>query len=251
MIWDELTTTQLDQISRNIPVLLVVAATEQHGSHLPLATDRLIGEHFAQALHKAVPDKILVLPSVAVGCSNHHMDFPGSLSLSHEGFVRQVTEIIASVLKHGFTNIILLNSHGGNQAAAQLFVEKMGYENPKANLVLATWWRIGGKAMEALNESGPGGTGHAGEFETSLMLYIAPHLVHMDQQQKGAHNDTFPWAEGDMLNGPQVSYYRTMKEMTANGVFGDPGLASAKKGEQITVLVVNALRQITQDMLTL
>ena len=248
MIWDELTSPQIAELDKQIPVVLVLSATEQHGPHLPLATDRLIGEHFARVLHETLPDKVLVLPSVSIGCSSHHMDFPGSLTVGHNTFIHPVEEIVESVMAHGFTNILMLNSHGWNQGVGQVLVEKLGIKHPESNIVLATWWRITAD-LKALNESGKGGTGHACEFETSLVLLMAPHLVHMDKLAKGAHNDTFPWAEGDMLNAPKVSYFRTMREMTSNGVYGDPSFASKEKGELITKLVVEHLKGIINDLL--
>ncbi|WP_242132528.1 creatininase family protein [Aestuariivivens marinum] len=251
MIWDQLTTSELSKIAKNIPVILTMAATEQHGKHLPLATDRLIGEHFANELHKAIPDKVLVLPSISIGCSSHHMDFSGTLTISHDTFIRQVEDIVKSVIEHGFKNIILLNSHGGNQAVGQVLVEKLGYENPTANIIMVTWWKLASEALFTLNESGKGGVGHAGEFETSLMLNIAPHLVHLDKIEKGKHTDTFSWSEGDMLRGPKASYYRSTKEMTTNGVFGDPEYGTLEKGKQISKLVVDDLKNIINDLLNI
>ncbi len=248
MIYDELTSPQIAKLDKNIPLILVLGATEQHGSHLPLATDRLIGEHFARTLHEQTPDKVLLLPTVAVGCSDHHMDFSGSLTLSHDAFMKQVEAIVSSVIKHGFKNIILLNSHGGNQGVGQVLVEKLGGQFSAINIALVTWWKLAGSSLAELNESGPHGTGHAGEFETSLLLLIAPHLVHLDKFEKGLHSDTFSWVKGDLLQGPKVSMYRSIKEMTANGVYGDPSLASKEKGKRITDLVLKGLKGIVTDL---
>ncbi len=249
MIYDELTSVQIEGIDKRIPLILVLSATEQHGPHLPLATDRMIGEHFAHTLHQQIPEKVLLLPTVSVGCSDHHMDFSGSLTLSHETFISQVEDIVASVVKHGFKNIVLLNSHGGNQGVGQVLIEKLGYRFSQINLALVTWWKLDGKLLSDLNESGPNGTGHAGEFETSLLLLIAPHLVQLDKLEKGKHSKTFPWATGDMLKGPMVSLYRSIKKMTSNGVYGDPTHASKEKGEQITKIVVEKLNEIVVDLL--
>jgi hypothetical protein len=90
VIWQSLTSKALARLDRSIPVVLPVAAVEQHGPHLPLATDRLIAEHFCRELDRELPDRVLILPTVAVGCSQHHMDFPGTLSVSHDGFMRYV-----------------------------------------------------------------------------------------------------------------------------------------------------------------
>jgi len=251
MIWDELTTLQISKVDKSIPVVLTMAATEQHGAHLPLATDRLIGEHFANELHKSIPDKVLILPAISIGCSSHHMDFSGSLTISHNTFIKQVEEIVQSVIQHGFTNIILLNSHGGNQAVGQVVLEKLGFENPTTNILMVTWWKLVSDALFPLNESGKGGVGHAGEFETSLLLLIAPHLVHLDKTEIGKHTTTFSWNNGDMLRGTKATYYRTTKEMTTNGIFGNPKYATLKKGEEISKLVVSDFKKIINDLLTI
>jgi creatinine amidohydrolase len=247
MIWDELTSPIIDSLDRDIPVLLPIAATEQHGPHLPLATDRLIGWHFAHSLHLKIPEQVLILPPVAVGCSNHHMDFPGTLTVSHEAFATYVEEILESVLAHDFNNLIILNSHGGNQGIGQVILERLG---PEVNqMVLVTWWKLASEALAKISETGPGGIGHACEFETSLMLHIAPHLVHKELIEAGENQKTFGWAEADMLRGAKASLYRTMYEMTPNGIFGDPTKASAKKGEQISSLVVQSLKYLVLDLL--
>lgn len=248
MIWDTLTSAQLAQVDKNIPVLLPLAATEQHGPHLPVATDRLIGEYFANMLNKEINDSILILPAVSVGCSDHHIEFPGTLSLSHATFLSVVKDVIASVLHHGFYKIILFNSHGGNQGIGQVALEQLGYEHPSAHFVSVTWWVIAKEYLEKITETGRGGTGHACEFETSLIQLMAPELVHSDLIQKGGNVPTFSWAEGDMLHGPKASYYRNMKTMTSNGVFGNPIAASVEKGKRITACVVDSLKQVVADL---
>ena len=250
MIWDQLTSEAIGKLDRNIPVVLPIAATEQHGRHLPVATDRMIGEHLAGRLDESMPDGVLVLPAVAVGCSDHHMDFPGSLTLKHDTFARQVKDIVGSVIHHGFRKILLLNSHGGNQGIGQVLVEQLGGAYPDCHIVMASWWRTALERLAAISESGPGGVGHACEIETSLMLLIAPELVVAQRIEPKCNIPTFGWAEGDLLRGPAVSYFRTLKEMTPNGVYGEPKKASAGKGQRISDCVVEALHGIVSDMAT-
>ena len=248
MYWDQLTSPAIEKLDKNIPVIFPIAATEQHGAHLPLATDRMIGEHFCRELNKQIPNSVLILPTISVGCSVHHTDFAGSLSVNHQTFLCQLMEISGWVLHYGFKNLLVLNSHGGNQAIGQTFVEMMGHQHPKARIMLATWWRMALEELKQITDTGPGGTGHAGEFETSLMLLIAPELVHMDSISDKANVPTFDWAEGDMLNGPTISFYRSMQEMTPTGVYGDISTASLIKGGKITKAVISAMRQIVEDL---
>lgn len=247
MYWDQLISTQLDQWDRQTPVVLPIAATEQHGSHLPLATDRMIGEHFCARLNEEMPKEVLVLPSMAIGCSAHHLDFSGTLSLTHDTFLRHATDVLGCVVQHGFHKLVLFNSHGGNQGIGQVIVEQFGHRHPGCDLAFITWWRIALEELISLNETGFGGVGHAGEFETSLMLHIAPELVHMDAVGPPQNAPNVAWASGDLLRGPKVAWYKSMKALTPNGVFGDARSASAEKGAAISAAVVQRLKAILRD----
>lgn len=248
MIWENLTSPEIKELDRNIPVILPIAAIEQHGFHLPLATDKLIGNHFCVHLDKEIPDRVLILPVMSIGCSEHHMDFSGSLTLQHNTFLLQAEDILHSVTHHGFKNLILLNSHGGNQGIGQVIVEHFGNRHPECRIVMATWWKIAGNSLDELNESGPGGVGHAGEFETSLMMTINPGLVRTDGMMDRQNTANFDWATGDLLRGPRAFLYKSMKNLTPNGVFGEPAKFSPEKGQKITQIVVENLRKIVLDL---
>lgn len=248
MIWEILTSPEIAELDRNIPVILPVAAIEQHGLHLPLSTDKMIGNHFCLQLEKQIPDRVLILPVMGIGCSEHHMDFCGSLTLKHSTFLRHAEDILNSVVHHGFKNLLILNSHGGNQGIGQVIVEHFGNRHPECRIVLATWWKIAGDSLFELNETGPGGVGHAGEFETSLMMEINPDLVRIDQIMDKQNTDNFDWAAGDLLRGPKASLYKSMKNLTPNGVFGDPGTFSPEKGRKITEIVVESLKKIILNL---
>ncbi|MCK4855449.1 MAG: creatininase family protein, partial [Bacteroidales bacterium] len=176
------------------------------------------------------------------------LDFSGSLTLQHDTFLRQAEDILGSVAFHGFKNLIIYNSHGGNLGIAQVIVEHFGNRHPECRIVLATWWKIAAEALFDLNETGAGGVGHAGEFETSLMMLIAPELVHHDKIEGKKNQQGFEWATGDMLRGPKASLYRSMKNMTPNGVYGDVRMVSAEKGQKITSIAVGSLKKIVLDL---
>ena len=247
MYWDQLTSPQIGALDKSIPVVLPISATEQHGNHLPLATDRMIGEHLCQHINAQLNDGILILPIISVGCSEHHTDFAGSLSIQHTTMLSQMTDMLNCVVSYGFTNVFVLNSHGGNQGIAQTFVETFGYRNPSVQVAWTSWWRMANEEIRALQDSGPGGVGHAGEFETSLMLCIAPELVHMDKAEERANIPTYDWAEADLVNGSKVSLYRRMNEVASNGVQGEPKLASQEKGELLTARIVEVFVQTLRE----
>ena len=177
------------------------------------------------------------------------MDYPGTLSVSHESFITYVSDVVGSVVRHGFTNVVLFNSHGGNQAAGQVLLEKLGAAHRHCRLAFLTWWRLAGPQLARVRESDPGGVGHACEFETSVMLLATEEDVRRDRIAGRSHVPTYDWAEGDMLIGERGTLFRTMAERTGGtGVAGDPSLASASKGRAITEAVVDELVEVVRSL---
>ena len=249
MKWQELTSSALNQVDRITPVFIPVAAIEQHGPHLPLGTDSMIADHFMDTLHDGARKDILILPTIRVGCSDHHMKFAGSLTAAHNEFGGYVEAVAQSVIHHGFTKIILFNCHGGNQAIGQVVLERMGYQFPECDFFLVTWWSLALKQLIPIQESSRGGVGHAGEFETSLMLLINPNLVDVEKiPQTRGNLPNYTWATGDLISKGSVSYYRRMDENSPNGAVGDPFLGTKKKGELITQVVLDRLNIMIDDI---
>lgn len=249
MKWEKLTTLEIDALDRSIPVILNIAAIEQHGPHLPLETDARIGAHFLNELDARHSGKVLILPQVAVCASAHHMSFAGTLTVQHTTLLAYVSDILSSVAAHGFRNILLFNSHGGNQAIGQVILESFGAKHPDCRIAMLTWWRIATEALLEVQESGFGGVGHACEFETSLMLLIDPASVRKDRVPGYSHVMTHDWANSDLLRGGRGALFRTMAEISGgSGVVGDPSLASAEKGNTITRIVVDSLTEIINSI---
>lgn len=248
MIWDHLTSEETKKVNKKLPVVLLLCATEQHGPHLPLSTDRLIGEHFLDEINQLMEKEVIILPIIPVGCSEHHMDFSGSLTFKHATFKALVKEMVESMIVHGFNNFLLLNSHGGNQGIGQVIIETLGNKYSDCKFSLITWWKIAGDELKKINKSGSGGTGHAGEFETSLMLHIAPEMVR-EQSIKSLSNQQFDPLVGDMINAPQFSYFQTIKQISANGVVGSPSFSSKEQGEKISQIVTSKLVELIKSYL--
>jgi creatinine amidohydrolase len=249
MRWEKLTSPEIEGLDRSIPVILNIAAIEQHGPHLPLDTDARIGAHFLNELDARMADQMLILPPVVVCASAHHMDFAGTLTVRHETLLAYVGDVLNSVVAHGFSNILLFNSHGGNQAIGQVIAESFGSRHPDCRIGMLTWWRIATEELLNVQESTFGGVGHACEFETSLMLLIDESCVRRDLIPGRSHVMTYDWANADLLRGGKGTLFRTMAEISGgSGVVGDPSLASAEKGRAITRLVVDSLSQIVRTM---
>jgi creatinine amidohydrolase len=248
MFWRSLTAPEINSLDRNVPVVLPLAAIEQHGPHLPVETDTRIAECLCEDTAARLPGGAVFLPVQAVGCSTHHLALGGTLSLSHEAWLSAVESIAASVFAQGFQTLVLFNAHGGNQAIGQVALEKLGHEHPGRTLALVTWWKLEPGNLATLSETGPGGVGHACEFETSLMLHYAPQSVRTALLPKRGNQPTHTWAEGDMLRGAEVSLYRDLKAMTADGTYGEPMAASAAKGRELAELVCARFACILKDL---
>jgi creatinine amidohydrolase len=175
------------------------------------------------------------------------MDFGGTLTFKHSTFKKIIKEIVECMIFHGFKNFIFLNSHGGNQGIGQVILETLGNKFQHCHFNLITWWKLANQELKKMNDSGPGGTGHAGEFETSLMLFIAPELVHKDKIISPS-NQKFDPLIGDMINPPSISYFQTIKKMSPNGVVGNPDVSSIKKGEKISNVIITKLVNLVKNL---
>ncbi|HVK22382.1 MAG TPA: creatininase family protein [Actinokineospora sp.] len=244
--WECLTSPDLGAVDRGVPVVLPIGAVEQHGPHLPVGTDRIVAEAIASDLDSRVGADALVLPPIAVGCSDHHTDFPGTLTLRHTTLLRHVEDVARSVLAQGFTTFLLLNAHGGNQGIGQVAIERLGARHPRARVLGTSWWRLAGPELLEISETGPGGVGHACELETSMMLAIAPGLVRTDRIPDRQNEPAIAFDDSDMLRGSRATLYRRLIDVAPTGVFGEPKAASAEKGELALTAIGDRLEELVR-----
>jgi creatinine amidohydrolase len=221
-------------------VVLALGATEQHGLHMPLATDALIGDHLARRLADRL-DAFLA-PTLRVGCSEHHVGFPGTLSLAEPTYHAIVADLVRSLLRGGFGRIVLMPTHGGNfvpLGAAIELLEESEREHVIALTDLSVLFEIAqlGEAEHGVPLA-DGGL-HAGEWETSMMLSIHPELVRMDRAEAGYTGD-LQEAVASMFSGGVAS-------ISPNGAIGDPAAASSGHGERyweaVEALVMEQIEQ--------
>ncbi|MGI6851541.1 creatininase family protein [Mesorhizobium sp. 1B3] len=249
MRWEKLTTNEFAGLDRSIPVVVNVAAIEQHGPHLTIDTDATIGAHFLERLDERMGDRVLILPQVKVCCSEHHMEFPGTLSVRHETFLAYVGDMLDSVARHGFTNIVIFNSHGGNQAVGQVLLERFGSSHRNCHVAMLTWWRLAAPELETIRETGFAGVNHACEFETSLMLLAAPDDVRRELVGGMSYVETHDWANADMIRASRGALFRTMYEMSGGtGVVGDPSSATVEKGQRISDAVLTQVERVVTSL---
>lgn len=204
-------------------VVIAFGATEQHGPHLPLATDALLGDHLA----KLVAERLgaFVAPTVRIGCSEHHLAFPGTLSLAEHTFHAVVADVVRSLAQGGFRRVVLLPTHGGNFAPLGAAVEKLGPVEGIEVRALTDLGALFAIAQIGLDEHdvplGEGGL-HAGEWETSMLMAIEPGLVQIERGEAGY--------TGDMESAVEAIFGQGVHSVAVNGVIGDPARASAEHG---------------------
>jgi len=220
-------------------VVVPFGSTEQHGRHMPLGTDAVLGDE----LGWAVADRLdaFLAPTVRFGCSEHHLSFAGTISLGEETFQRIVSDVVASLSRHGFRRIVLLPTHGGNfkplaEACAEL--------KPIENVKVVAFTDLEGLVKAAFESSGATGVNpaqsgaHSGEWETSLMLALRPEQVKMDQAAQGFVGE---------LSEIMSKVFDGIHNLDENGVLGDPRPATAAAGRQYFEEMVEFLYQWVED----
>ncbi|WP_046862550.1 creatininase family protein [Microvirga massiliensis] len=231
--WLDLTTEEFRarDMSRAIAVL-PVAAVEQHGPHLPVGVDTFINEGYLARALPLVPDDldILVLPVQAVGKSNEHLGFPGTLTLSAETAIRVWTEIGESVHRAGCRKIVFLNSHGGNVSVVDIVARELRVRCGMLAVNVA-WHRLG--YPEGLLDEKEARHGiHAGHAETSLMLAFKPDTVRMDRAQNFEPRTVGMEQRFRYLRATQpIGFGWMSQDLNAAGAMGDASCATAEDGE--------------------
>ncbi len=179
ILFAELNRAELADLAPRALVVVVLGATEQHGPHLPTGTDFFHAEWVARDAAKRAAEHIpiVVTPTMPFGSSEHHFPFGGTISLSTTVYYDVVTAIVESLVRDGFRKIFLVNGHGGNHELIQLVARDVALRRPVA-ITACSWWLAGWDVMVAAGALTVGRLpGHAGGFETSLVMAMRPELV--------------------------------------------------------------------------
>lgn len=210
----EMTSEDLSRIER--PLLVIpVGSCEQHGAHLPLSTDTVIAETLCDELASRHP-RVVIGPSITVSSSGEHAGFTGTLSIGREATSTTLVELVRSA--DWAHDVLFVNGHGGNLAALTHAASLLRSES---------------RSVSVWSPHIDGSDAHAGHVETSLMLAIAPPLVHMDRARLG---NVEPLAElATRLTTTGV------RSVSPNGVLGDPRNATADEGHRFLSHLVSDL----------
>ena len=255
--WADLSTRDFAQLdpARTIAVL-PVAATEQHGPHLPLSVDTVLADGIVAASlpHLAPELSVLFLPTQAVGLSPEHARFPGTLTLRAETVLRLWTEIGESVAAAGVRKLLLFNSHGGQVSVMDLVARDL---RARLNLRVysCSWFNLPlhdaqGQDLNALFSAEEHRFGiHGGDIETSMMLALAPARVQMDRARHFASTAQLRAQQFPILgNGRSAKLGWQTQDYHPAGAIGNAAAATAAKGEALVQAAGRALAQLLAEL---
>lgn len=229
--------------------VLPLAATEQHGPHLPLETDVMIGEAYLARCRQLLQAELPVsfLPVQRIGISTEHVDFPGTQTLSTDAALKQWTALGEDVARRGLRKLVMVTSHGGNSAAMMLVAQELRARHGML-AVTTSWSRFG--APEGLFSAEELRHGiHGGAVETSIMLARYPQAVKKDAiadfpSSAAAMDKEFRW----LSTRRPAPFAWQAQDLNRSGAVGDARQASSEKGEQLLDHGARAFCELLRDV---
>jgi creatinine amidohydrolase len=224
------TSTSTDEGQRDArAAILPIGSFEQHGSYLPLITDTAIAATISTELAAVYP--LLQLPAVTVSCSHEHSAWPGTVSISATTLLSIVADVNESIRRSGIPALVLINGHGGNYTLSNLVQETNARGGRMALFPTGQDWKDARSAAQL--ETTMHEDMHAGEIETSILLYAHPELV----------RDGYESAD-NTANDRRHLLVTGMSAYTRSGVIGRPSLASADKGKAVLTSLVQSFADV-------
>jgi len=218
-------------------IVIPFGSLEQHGGHLPIGTDAMLGDEFGRRI--AARLNAFLVPTVRVGCAEHHLAFSGTISVGKDTLRQVAVDYARGLARHGFRRIVFVPTHGGNFGPLAEAVEQCrSIEGASVVTVASDFSRdvlrdgtvgVSMKFGITPEESGA----HAGEWETSIMLHLAAELVRMDAAAPGYTGDMAEGVRRVLRDGVSLD------ELAANGVMGDPRKAAAERGQHYIEALTN------------
>ena len=238
-----------EAVEKGLIPILPVGTVEQHGPHLPIKMDLWTADSVANEAARRRPDRLVAMPVIPYGFTTHVMDFPGSVTVHHETFIRYVVDVLKSVVYHGFKKVIVVNGHGSNVPPLDLATRRVILETD-AIVSLTSWWSLVSTDPDFTSKwresEFPGGCAHACEVETSLALGIDESMVRKDLVESHRTWTTAQESKFESVDlfgfGP-VAVTNWTSTYTETGVCGSAGLATVEKGK---LLFEEAVTRLTE-----
>jgi creatinine amidohydrolase len=248
--WTDINWAEVDaEAAARWIAVLPLAATEQHGPHLPFATDVMIGEAYLARVRELLPDNIpaTFLAVQPVGISTEHIDFPGTLTLSSDAALREWMALGISVARAGVKKLVIVTSHGGNSAAMTLVAQDLrAYHGLLA--VTTSWSRFGVPQGLFPAEELRHGI-HGGAVETSIMLARYKEHVRVEaiadfRSRSIAMEKDYRWLSAHR----PAPFAWQAQDLHESGAVGNATLASAEKGERLLEHGARAFIELLGDV---
>jgi creatinine amidohydrolase len=247
--WCDLTTIDFAGLDREQTVaVLPVGAVEQHGPHLPVGVDAAINAGIVARAVALMPDHLqaLVMPMTAVGKSDEHIAFPGTLTLSYETLGRVWYELGASVHRAGLGKILFFNSHGGQPQLLEIVCRDL---RVKLGMfaVSAMWPRL--TDMDDLFDPAEVKHGiHGGQIETSMMLHLQPERVQMEHAADFAPVTVKIERESELLARGSAYFGWQAQDLHPSGACGNAARATAELGKELVERAAIGLVRLTEEI---
>jgi creatinine amidohydrolase len=242
MLLSELKWSDVQALSRDIPIVIPIAALEQHGRHMPLFTDSLLLGEVMRRVMERLKGRVLFTPLFWLGNSEHHLDFPGTMTASPRAYLDVLKDMVENFLVHGFRRIVLVNGHGGNivpASQAMFEVRQKHRERRDLALLSTTYWTLGARPQQVDKSLVQDRMGHACEWETSMMLRIRPELV-------GDYKAAKEVSQADPYEPANRGWIT--KDRSEVGHIGQPAHATAEKGELLFSLFADDVARYLEGL---
>ena len=245
--YDKLTWPEMKEaVAQRRVIVLPVGSTEQHGPHLPLDVDNYLCQCVCEGAARLAPDETLLMPPLSYGFNWHHIDFPGTIGIAWDNYVRFLLDIVRSVAHHGFHKVLIVNGHGSNRPLVEVAARQATMDN---EVICAgfSYFELAADALAEVRESPRGWVAHADEIETSMYLYLRPDGVRRDLA--APENNMLPsefWWQ-DVQDGGRIGMMEWWSTFSSTGVLGDPTLGSAEKGEVLYRAATEELAKLIRE----
>jgi creatinine amidohydrolase len=238
----EMTSPQLRRVLRDqVVVVAPIAACEQHSRHLPTFTDTILVTAVAEGVEQRQPAQVLLLPTLWLGASSHHLRFGATLSAEVDTHITLLCDLLTPLLEDGYQRVLVLNGHGGNIDTMQVALRRLQPRFRDRQLSAASYWDLAAKELAALAEGARKSMGHACEFETSMVWALRPDLVNREEIEDD------PLTEDPVLRGLFLA--EDMKQRTDHGAVGFPKLAGPEKGRVFLQAAIDRTSEVVQALL--
>lgn len=232
ILWEELKWKDIEKLTTRMKMVIIpIGSCEQHGPHLPLATDTI--DCYEVAKRVSAKTGVPVIPPIIYGCSQNQGDFPGTLAIRPETMIRMICDIAEWLYRSGIRKVLLLNGHNWNSGPIYSARVNIRYDFPDLQVRVLDWFA---STPQIAAQIGNAGANHANIAETSCMLVVRPDLVNMANAVDEEDYKTF-------------FEYRT-DELSKSGIVGsEASKATSEIGENIFGIVVDNLASMVEGAL--